>query len=143
MIPAIAFSLMFIAFVIQVYYRYILDDPLAWTYEVTVVGFVWTLIFGAIYARRKDEHVAFSYIYDLVPEKVQFAFRVIGNLLVIVLIAIAFKPTYEFIQFMEMSETTTFNIPYNIVYFPFLILMVMLVFYSVKDIIVDLKNIKN
>ncbi|MGM8365803.1 TRAP transporter small permease [Virgibacillus sp. W0181] len=141
-VPAIAFFIMFIAFVVQVFSRYVLNAPLAWTYEITAIGFVWTIILGAIYARRTDDHVSFTFIYDMVSEKIQLIFRVIGNVMVIVLIAVAIYPTYDFIQFSKISKTTTFSVPMNVVYFPFLLLMIMLILYSVIDIAIDISKFK-
>ncbi|MGM8212295.1 TRAP transporter small permease [Virgibacillus sp. W0430] len=141
-VPIIAFFIMFVAFVIQVFSRYVLNAPLAWTYEITAIGFVWTIVLGAIYARRTEDHVAFTFIYDMVSEKIQLLFRVIGNVMIICLVSIAMYPTYDFIQFSKISKTTTFSIPMNIVYFPFILLFIMLILYSVIDIVIDIKKFK-
>ncbi|MCJ7650699.1 MAG: hypothetical protein MUP85_18975, partial [Candidatus Lokiarchaeota archaeon] len=45
-IPAITFSLLFIAFLIQVFFRYFLA-PLTWPLEFTLMMFSWTTLFGA------------------------------------------------------------------------------------------------
>ena len=63
-IPAVAFSVMFIVFILQIFFRYFLNNPLTWPYEITIFGFIWTAILGACYARRLGIHVVFGIIYD-------------------------------------------------------------------------------
>ena len=40
-VPTIAFTLLFIVFIIQVFFRYFLV-PLTWPLEFTLIAFIWT-----------------------------------------------------------------------------------------------------
>ena len=99
-IPSVAFSIMFVVFVLQIFFRYFLNHPLTWPYEMTIFAFIWTAVLGACFARRHAVHVVFGLIYDKVSPKTQLLFRLIGNGLIFAAFLIALQPSYEQVQFM-------------------------------------------
>jgi len=108
-IPAIAFSLLFIAFLIQVFFRYFLV-PLTWPLEFTLMMFIWSTLFGACYAMRDDTHVRFTLIYDNAAPKVKFWMRIIGNLMLLISFIIAFIPTYNWVNFMSFKKSNVLKV---------------------------------
>ena len=125
-IPAITFSLLFIAFLIQVFYRYFLV-PLTWPLEFTLMMFIWTTLFGACYAMRDDSHVRFTLVYDSASPKVQYWMRVSGNILLLTAFIIAFIPTWNWVEFMSFKKSNVLKVPMNIVFFPYIIFMVIMI----------------
>lgn len=136
-IPALTFCLLFIVFMLQVFYRYFLV-PLTWPLEFTLLMFIWTTLFGACYAHRKNEHVRFTMIYDSVSPKGKWWMRVIGNILLLVSFVIAFVPTYRWITFMSFKKTNVLKIPMNYAYSPFLVFMVIMMGRFIYDLYIDI-----
>ncbi|RKX82557.1 MAG: hypothetical protein DRP58_10120, partial [Spirochaetes bacterium] len=64
-IPSFTFILLFIAFLLQIFYRYFLV-PLTWPLELTLLCFIWTALLGGLYAKRDNSHVQFTIVYDMV-----------------------------------------------------------------------------
>jgi TRAP-type C4-dicarboxylate transport system permease small subunit len=141
-IPTICFAILFIAFITQIFFRYVLNQPLTWTYELTVVAYTWVAILTASYARKTNENVVFSVIYDKVSPKIQVVFRIIGNIFITSTYAILLYPAYKQIQFSSYRSTSVLKIPLNIVFYPFLVFLVLIMFYSIIDIIKDFKELK-
>lgn len=46
-IPAASFVIMFLVFILQIFFRYIVRQPLQWAYEVTVSCSLWLVILGS------------------------------------------------------------------------------------------------
>lgn len=136
-LPALTFCLLFIAFMIQVFYRYFLV-PLTWPLEFTLLMFIWTTLFGACYAHRRNEHVRFTMIYDSASPKYKWRMRVVGNLLLLSSFTIAFWPTYRWIQFMSFKKTNVLKIPMNYAYSPFIVFMVIMIGRFIYDLYVDI-----
>ena len=63
-IPIAALLIMFCTFVFQIFSRYILNSPVPWAYEVTVMCYLWMVVLGACYAYRDRSHVTFTLFYD-------------------------------------------------------------------------------
>lgn len=140
-IPVAAFSIMFIVFILQIFFRYFLNDPLTWPYEVTIFGFIWTTILGACYARRAREHVVFGIVYDKMKPRGQLVFRLLGNALICVGLIIAFGPTYNYIQFMAFQKSTVLKIPFDIAYSPYIVFSIIIIGRSAYDIFLDFRRL--
>ncbi len=142
-IPSITFVTMFLTFVIQIFFRYFLNNPLTWPYEVTVFGFIWTALFGALYAKRKNSHVKFTLIYDHMSPGKQLIIRLTGNLLMLISFVMGFYPAYDYIMFLAYQKSTVLFIPYNIAYFPYLVFMAGIIIRLILDIIADIRIINH
>ena len=42
-------SIMFACFIIQIFFRYVLNNPVGWTEEVIVTTWLWTVLWGAAF----------------------------------------------------------------------------------------------
>jgi len=54
---------------VGIIFRYIFRLPLTWSYELSVVCFIWVSFQGAAYALGKGSHVSFEFLMKLFPEK--------------------------------------------------------------------------
>ena len=142
-VPCAAFIVMFVVFVAQVISRYVFNFPLTWAYEITVWGFSWTVILGACYAMRARSHVTFTMIYDAVPPKVGAVLCLIGNILIVVALAILIVPSCNYIKFMFFQKTSVFRIPLTVIFAPFAYFLCSIIGYTISDIISEVKTIKN
>lgn len=138
-IPTLTFAIMFIVFIINVFYRYFLNNPLTWPQEVISMTFIWTTMLGACYAQRKADHVVFSVIYDRLPARGQLTFRLISNSFIAIAFIIALKPVYDFVTFMNFQKTSVLRISFTIVYFPFLVFVVLIIGRLVYDLYKDIR----
>ena len=140
-IPSVAFSIMFVVFVLQIFFRYFLNHPLTWPYEVTIFAFIWTAILGACYARREGVHVVFGLVYDKVSPKNQVIFRLIANGLIFVAFLVALRPSYEQVMFMAFKKSTVLKIPFHIAYFPYVVFVVLILGHTLYDLVIDVKKL--
>ena len=141
-IPILTFLIMFLVFVLQVFYRYVLNNPLTWTYEITVLGFLWTTLLGACYIKRFHDHVCFDIAYQNRSEKGKIIFRLIGNTLVIIGCLIGIFPTYQYLLDMSIEKTPVLRIPFSIGFLPVLIFIILIAGHSIYDIVLDIAKFK-
>jgi len=139
-IPLLSFIVMFITFLMEVFFRYVLNNPLTWPFEVTTVTFLWTVLFGAILAMRSREHIAFPLFYEKVSKEIQRVLRFLSNGLIFVSCALVLYPSYRYISFMKTQDTPVLNIPFSLVYAPFMVFLIMIMVYTGRDIIADIRR---
>ncbi|PKL29094.1 MAG: hypothetical protein CVV46_02850 [Spirochaetae bacterium HGW-Spirochaetae-2] len=132
-LPVTAFLFMFIAFCLQIFSRYFLNHQYEWTYEYTVIGFIWTVAFGACAASKRREHVSFSLIYDRFGRRGQAIMKLAGNGIILVAFAILFYPALDFIVFMGIKTTPVLKVPISYVYAPFIVFVTFSIIYMVTD----------
>lgn len=132
-IPIAAFLIMFSVFVIQIVARYVFNSPVQWAYEVTVMGYLWMVVLGACYAYRDRSHVTFTLVYDKLPVKGKAICGFLGNLLMAIAFVAMFLPSCKMIGQMKIQVTSVFKIGLNIVYFPFIPFMIIILCYILYD----------
>lgn len=136
-IPLSTFIIMFSVFILQIFYRYVLNNPLSWAYEVTVLGFLWTTLLGACYVRRIHSHICFDMAYQNRSEKVKIIFRLMGNSLVIIGCLIGIFPTYQYLLDMSIEKTPVLRIPLSVGFLPAFVFIILITGYSIYDIVID------
>ena len=56
-------AIMFISFLLQIAFRYLLNRPLGWTDEVTVLCWVWLVLWGAAFILSDKDEIRFDIVY--------------------------------------------------------------------------------
>jgi len=139
-VPSITFTILFLVFVLQIFFRYVLNRPLIWPYEVSIFAFIWTAVLGACFAKRHNVHVVFSLVYDRQKPRVQLIFRTIGNIGILAAFCIALYPTYDYIKFMHIDRSVALKIPFDIAYGPYLVFMVLIIGRVSVDLVQDIRK---
>ena len=141
-IPGVAFYTMFITTVIAVFFRYVVRHPLTWSMEITVIGFVWTVILGACYTMRRRKHIKFTLFYDKLKPKPAAWFRMLGNLIIAGTFLSLIYASWKFSFFMGYQKTAVFGIPLTFVFLPFVYFLCSISVYTITEIIEDIKVLK-
>ena len=118
-IPMVTFLVVFITFMMTIFCRYVLRFAIPWSYEVSILGYMYCMFFGSGIALKRDEHVVFSLLYDKLPPAGKLACKLIYNAALIVLIAIVFVPCIRSLMASTM-KTGILKMPYKVVFAPFM-----------------------
>jgi TRAP-type C4-dicarboxylate transport system permease small subunit len=119
---AVAFmGTMFVVFVLQIAFRYLLTQPLSWAEEVTLLCWLWGVLWGAAFILSDDEEIRFDIIYGAVPVVFRRAFVVISGVSLILLLLISLPATWHYVTFMKRERTASLHIPLNYLYSIYLI----------------------
>jgi len=140
-LPAAAFLCMFIAFILGVFARYVMRNPIRWTYEVSQICFVWTGILGACYAQRYEDHIVFGMIYDGLTAMRKNIVRIVSHVMVLVLV-IAIGPSIKYLLDLR-AITSVLEIPRAFVFAPYAVLLVITIIRYGYRLVLDVKALKN
>ena len=139
-LPMASFVMLFVLFVVNVFFRYVVNAPLTWPYELITLGFVWTAIFAATYVRRIHGHVQFTLAYDAVSPKKQRIFRILANSAIVIAFSIAFPATLDWVLFMGFKATANLKIPFSLGFFPVVPFLLLIIGHSLYDLVVDVRD---
>ena len=109
-------AIMFVSFLLQIVFRYALDRPLGWTEEVTVLCWVWVVLWGASFIVPDADEIRFDILYNAVPSSVRRVFTVVTSLALIVLMALSLPATWRYIEFMRREHSAYLRIPFDYLY---------------------------
>ena len=136
-LPSITFVALFVSYIIMILYRYFFNAGVNKIYELSMIFFVWTVIFSASYCSRTDNHIMFTMLYDRLSPRNQFICHFFGDVAIVVVMAMLLPYTIDSVSFLKIKKTSMLKIPFNIVYAP-------IIFYNVLTIIHHFINaIKN
>lgn len=136
LLPALSFATLFVTFIIGIFSRYIFKTPVEWTYEVSLLAYMWTTYFGASYAYKRNDHVVFGLFYDGRGPGMKRFLRILYNLVVAVAMAILFYPATMTIL-RRTAKTGTLLWPQKYVFLPFAFMLVAVCLRCLYNIYMD------
>lgn len=141
-LPIAVFVVLFLAFLTNVIFRYIIKNPQNWTFELSVNAFVIVGLLGACAAYRKEDHVVFDLLYTRLDAKGQNILRIISSVVVIVFFAIALPGSIRYLVRLP-AVTSIMRIPLRFVFLPYPILLTSMVLRSAYRLVLDIKTFRN
>ena len=97
------------------------------------------LCFCLFYGSRSGEHVSFDILYDVVSDRKQILFRIVGDLFIFVTFIILLPHAFSSVQVMEMKKSSIMKIPYDLLYSPFLVFIILTLIHKGVALIKDFK----
>ncbi|TYR37658.1 TRAP transporter small permease subunit [Mesorhizobium microcysteis] len=85
---------MFGLFLLQVFYRYVLNWPTGWTNELSAILWIWIVLFGAAFVVTEQEEMRFDLIYGSVGPKLRAAMFIACAASIVVLYGASLPATY-------------------------------------------------
>ncbi len=115
---ALAFMLlaMFAVFILQIFFRYVVNMPIGWTNEISVLLWIWIVLFGVGFVVRDEEEIRFDLIYSAVSARTRRVMVIISSVAIVVLLAMALPAIIDYVMFMRVQRTAYLRIPFDIVY---------------------------
>ena len=107
---ALMMAAMFVSFILQVVFRYVINLPVAWTEEVCVIGWLWGILWGAGFVTRNSEDVRFDMVYGLMPRQVKRGFTVVASMAIVVILAISLPGAWSYVSFMKVEKSASLGI---------------------------------
>ena len=128
------FVALFGVFVLQVVSRFVLDRPLPWTDELAVVLYVWIILWACATMVPTREHVMFDLLWQSASPKTRRSMALVGHVLIGSLSLWALPACWDYVWFMSREATPVLDIPFSLVFMPFVVLLVSLVARSIRGI---------
>jgi TRAP-type C4-dicarboxylate transport system permease small subunit len=101
---------------IGVFYRYVLNNAIAWAEEFSRYCMIWFAMLGAGLALMRDEHVGVSAFINLLPEKLQRWIRQLGRSVVIVFLGITFIYSVKHLFSLQGQLSSALEMPMYVPY---------------------------
>jgi TRAP-type C4-dicarboxylate transport system permease small subunit len=121
-------GLMFAAFILQIVFRYLIDLPIGWTNELSVILWIWLVLFGAAFVVREEEEIRFDLIYSAVGPGARRVMFLISAATLIVLYGISFPAVWDYVTFMRVESTAYMKIRFDWLYSIYVIFVIAVIF---------------
>ena len=140
-LPSVLFWMLFISFLIGIFFRYILKDPLSWTFEMGNICFLSVGLISCGIAHRENDHVIFDLIYEKMSPLWKNISRILGNSLIVFTCLMLTPATVKYLQTMQAQKlyTQVIGIPRALIFSPFLIMVLLALLRSGYRLVCDIK----
>jgi C4-dicarboxylate transporter DctQ subunit len=109
-------GVMFSAFIIQIVFRYFFNLPTGWTTELTLITWLWLVLFGAGFVIKESEEVRIDLLTSIAGPRTRLIMAAIIAITVIALYSISFPAAYSYVSFMKVEKSSYLRIPMNWLY---------------------------
>jgi TRAP-type C4-dicarboxylate transport system permease small subunit len=109
-------AVMFLAFVVQIVFRYLMNFPIGWTSELTVIAWLWLVLWGAAFVVTEPEEIRFDIIYSAVGRPLRRLMGVVTAIALIVLYGMSLPAVVDYVTFMKVQSTAYLKIRFDLLF---------------------------
>jgi TRAP-type C4-dicarboxylate transport system permease small subunit len=136
-IAALLFLAMFAAFLVQVFARYIMNDPIGWTQEFVLITYIWIVFWCGAFLVRERDHITFDMAFEALPPGARRRLAIVLTAIVAIAFVVALPDTIDYIAFMKIEKSPMLRIRFDLLYSIFALFMVAVV----VDAIIRIKRL--
>jgi TRAP-type C4-dicarboxylate transport system permease small subunit len=115
-VAAALLLVMFMAFLCQIVLRYLVGANTGWAYELSIITWLWLVLWGAAFVVGERDEIRFDIIYGLVRPSIRRAFAAVSGVALIVLYGISLPAIYDYVAFMKVEKTAYLGIRIDLLY---------------------------
>ena len=107
---------MFVAFVVQIAFRYLFDFPIGWTSEITVITWLWLVLWGAAFVVTEAEEIRFDLIYSAVGPSPRRVMAIVTAVTLFAIYGMSLPAAVDYVTFMKVQSTAYLKIRFDWLY---------------------------
>lgn len=113
---ALMLAAMFAAFILQIFFRYVVGLPIGWTHEVSVILWVWLVLFGAAFVVSERDEIRFDILYGSMGPRPRRVMALITAVALVGLYGVSLPAVYDYVSFMKVERTAYLKIRFDLLY---------------------------
>lgn len=123
-VAAALLAVIFVAFLLQVALRYVFNWPVGWTAELSLVAWLWLVLWGSAFVLREHEEIRIDLLVAAFGPRTQRLLMSLGSIATVVLFAAALPATWDYVSFMKVEKSSYLNIRFDWLYSIYLVFAV-------------------
>ena len=120
-------GVMFAAFCLQIVFRYFFNLPTGWTTELTVVTWLWLVLWGAAFVVREHEEIRIDLVTSALRPRGRAVAAFIAGTALVLLYGAALPASWSYVSFMKVEKSSYLKIPMHWLYSIFILFLVAVV----------------
>ena len=109
-------GIMFVGFLLQIAFRYLLNLPVGWTSELSIIAWLWGVLWGAAFVVKEREEVRFDLLYGAFSARARRIAGLVTGVAIVILYAVSFPATLDYVRFMKVERTAYLKIRFDHLY---------------------------
>jgi len=105
-IAAALLAVVFVSFILQIAFRYLLGWPVGWTLEVSTLAWMWLVLWGAAFVVTERDEIRFDILYSTVSERMRRGFIIVTGLALAAIFAVSLPAVVDYVTFMRVERAS-------------------------------------
>jgi TRAP-type C4-dicarboxylate transport system permease small subunit len=120
-------GVMFVAFIVQIVFRYFFNLPTGWSTELSLVCWLWMVLWGTAFALKEKDEIRFDIFLSVAGPRARRVMAVIISMAAVALYGLSLPGTYKYVTFMKVERSSYLNIRLDWLYSIYVIFVVAIV----------------
>jgi len=120
-------GIMFIAFLIQIVFRYFFNFPIGWSSELSVVTWLYMVLIGSAFWLKETEEVRFDLISGSLGSLGRRVLGLVVAVAAVILFGMALPATVSYVAFMKVESSSYLKIRLDILYSVYVVFAVAII----------------
>jgi TRAP-type C4-dicarboxylate transport system permease small subunit len=109
-------AIMFVAFIVQIVFRYFFNFPVGWSSELSVVCWLYMVLIGSAFWLKESEEIRFDLVAGALGPRARRVITILVAFATVVLFAMALPATVKYVAFMKVESSSYLKIRLDILY---------------------------
>lgn len=109
-------AIMFVAFIVQIVFRYFFNFPVGWSSELSVIAWLYIVLLGSALWLREGEEIRFDLLTNVAGPRTRRVVGFVVAVAAVVLFAMSLPATIRYVAFMKVESTSYLKIRLDILY---------------------------
>lgn len=109
-------GVMFLAFIVQIAFRYLLNFPIGWTSELTLIMWLWLVLWGAGFVLKESEEIRFDLLYWMVGRGTRRVMAIVSAVALLALYLLSLPAVVDYVTFMKVQESSYLDIRFDLLF---------------------------
>lgn len=109
-------GIMFVAFIVQIVFRYFFNFPIGWSSELSVIAWLYMVLIGAAFWLRESEEIRFDLVAGSLGPRARRVIGILVATVAVVLFAMSFPASWSYVAFMKVESTSYLKIRLDLLY---------------------------
>lgn len=133
--------LLIVSVAIEVFSRYVLNEPLPKFFELSIYSFVWIIYLGAALAKRYDQHIRFDIFYRKFSRRTRLFVDTLFDILTNIAIIFLLIPSIKYTIWNYRIKASALRIPWTYLLICFPIFVCLILIHNCRDIVLNIREL--
>jgi len=115
-VVAALLAIMFVAFIVQIVFRYFFNWPVGWSSELSVIAWLYMVLIGSAFWLKEGEQIRFDLLAGALGPRARRVVTFLVATAAVVLFGMALPATVKYVAFMKVESSSYLKIRLDILY---------------------------
>ena len=120
-------GIMFVAFIVQIVFRYFFNFPVGWSSELSVIAWLYMVLIGAALWLKEGEEISFDLVSNALGPRARRVVGFVVAIATVVLFAMSLPAAWSYVTFMKVESSSYMKIRLDVLYSVYIVFAVAVV----------------